>query len=153
MAKNVMRAKTTPVRYERLSTLRRVRVYPMKGRFHCVTTAAACPVKYPPGRRSTSSNATPPRMISPACRARPLRASTSGAPIRKMMKGGIAEPALMVPRTGTAVRVTPAATWTQREYGLGKKVQRPARTASAAVTITGPRSVGRTGIASEVPAR
>ena len=43
-----MRAKITPVRYERLSTLRRVRVYPMKGTFHCVTTAGSLPGEISP---------------------------------------------------------------------------------------------------------
>ena len=149
-----MRAKITPVRYERLSTLRRVRVYPMKGTFHCVTAPAACPVKYPPGRRSTSSSAMPPRMTSPACRARPPSASTSGAPIRKMMNGGIAVPAANGPESGNC-RAGHAGSNLDTECirAEGKTVQRPARTASAAVTTTGPRRVGRTVNASEVPVR
>ena len=140
-----MIAKMPPVRYERLSTLRRIRVYPAKGRSHCITPRAAVPAMAPPGRRRTSIRASPPSTISPACRARPLSASTSGAPIRKIRNGGTAVPGAGVPETSTAVWVTLAASRAQRANGLrGYAVQRPRTSAPAAVTRRGTRSVMRT---------
>ena len=89
--------------------------------------------------------ASAPSAMSPACRARPFRASTSGAPIRKIRKGGTAVPVTRDAGTSSAVWVTPAAICADNAKGPpGIQVQRPRINAPAAVTSRGTRRVQRT---------